>query len=137
MFQQISLIGNLGNDPELRYAPSGDAVCSFNVAVSRKWNDQSGQKQEKTTWFRISVWGKQAEPCATYLAKGRQVFVQGEIEAPRVYTDRDGNSRSSLEVKANSVQFLGQKGDTATEGEPVQKQAPVKNSNPVPEDVPF
>jgi single-strand DNA-binding protein len=63
MFQQITIVGNLGNDPEMRYAPSGDAVTSFSLAVSRKWKDNSGEAKEKTVWFRISVWGNQAEPC--------------------------------------------------------------------------
>ncbi len=111
MYQQITLIGNLGNDPEMRYTPSGVAVASFNLAVNRSWTGQDGQKQDKTTWFRVSVWNKQAETVSQYLSKGRQVLVIGEMEEARAYTDRDGNMRASLEVKAQSVRFLGQRGD--------------------------
>ena len=111
MYQQITLVGNLGNDPEMRYTPSGVPVASFSLAVNRSWTGQDGQRQDKTTWFRISVWNKQAEIVSQYLTKGRQVLVVGEMEDARAYTDRDGNMRASLEVRANSVRFLGQRGD--------------------------
>lgn len=111
MYQQITLIGNLGNDPEMRYTPSGVPVASFSLAVNRSWTGQDGQRQDKTTWFRISVWNKQAEIVSQYLTKGRQVLVVGEMEDARAFTDRDGNLRASLEVRANSVRFLGQRGD--------------------------
>lgn len=116
MYQQITLIGNLGNDPEMRYTPSGVPVASFNLAVNRSWTGQDGQRQDKTTWFRISVWNKQAETVSQYLSKGRQVLVIGEVEEARAYTDRDGNARASLEVKAQSVRFLGQRGDAPMGG---------------------
>lgn len=111
MYQQITLVGNLGNDPEMRYTPSGVPVASFSLAVNRSWTGQDGQRQDKTTWFRISVWNKQAEIVSQYLTKGRQVLVVGEMEEARAFTDRDGNLRASLEVRANSVRFLGQRGD--------------------------
>lgn len=111
MYQQITLIGNLGNDPEMRYTPSGVAVASFSLAVNRSWTGQDGQRQDKTTWFRISVWNKQAETVTQYLSKGRLVMVVGEVEDARVFTDRDGNPRASLEVKALNVRFLGQRAD--------------------------
>lgn len=111
MYQQITLIGNLGEDPTMRYTPSGVPVASFSLAVNRSWTGQDGQKQDKTTWFRISVWQKQAEVVSQYLAKGRQVLVVGEMEDARAYQDKDGNLRASLEVRASSVRFLGQKGD--------------------------
>ncbi|MCE7988343.1 MAG: single-stranded DNA-binding protein [Caldilinea sp. CFX5] len=138
MYQQIILIGNLGNDPEMRYTPSGVAVASFSLAVNRSWTGQDGQRQDKTTWFRVSVWNKQAETVTQYLSKGRQVMVIGEVEEARVFTDRDGNPRASLEVKAQSVRFLGQRGDGAMGG-------PVSHSAPAPagaaevhdEDIPF
>ena len=107
MYQQITLIGNLGTDPEMRYTPSGVPVASFSLAVNRSWTGQDGQRQDKTTWFRISVWNKQAEIVSQYLTKGRQVLVVGEMEDARAFTDRDGNLRASLEVRANSVRFLG------------------------------
>lgn len=116
MYQQITLIGNLGNDPEMRYTPSGVPVASFNLAVNRSWTGQDGQRQDKTTWFKISVWNKQAEIVSQYLSKGRQVLVIGEMEDARAYTDKDGNLRASLEVRANTVRFLGQAGDAANSG---------------------
>jgi single-strand DNA-binding protein len=114
MYQQITLIGNLGNDPEMRYTPSGVAVASFNLAINRSWTGQDGQRNDKTTWFRVSVWNKQAETVTQYLSKGRLVLVVGEVEEARAFTDRDGNQRASLEVKANSVRFLGQGGGGAS-----------------------
>lgn len=113
MYQQITLIGNVGNEPEMRYTPSGVAVTSFSLAVNRSWTGQDGQRQDKTTWFRISVWNKQAETVSQYVSKGRQVMVVGEVEEARVFTDRDGNARTSLEVKASTVRLLGQKGNGA------------------------
>jgi single-strand DNA-binding protein len=136
MFQQITIVGNLGNDPEMRYAPSGDAVTSFSLAVSRKWKDNSGEAKEKTVWFRISVWGNQAEPCSQYLAKGRQVMVLGEIEEPRVFTDKSGTARASLEVKAQQVKFLGQKGDSTEAQSATAAQAPQKQVDD-PTNIPF
>lgn len=131
MYQQITLIGNLGNDPEMRYSASGVPVSSFNLAVNRSWTSQDGQRQDKTTWFRVSVWNKQAEIVTQYLAKGRQVMVVGEVEEARVYTDREGNPRASLEVKAQSVRFLGQRGDG-----PVAAGSP-SGASVEDEDIPF
>jgi single-strand DNA-binding protein len=91
----------------MRYTPQGMAVASFSVATDRRWTDQSGQRQERTTWFRVSVWGKQAESCNQYLAKGRTVLVEGEINEPRVYQRRDGEWAASLDVRASNVRFLG------------------------------
>ncbi|MEX1019017.1 MAG: single-stranded DNA-binding protein [Litorilinea sp.] len=111
MYQQITLVGNLGNDPEMRYTPSGVPVTNFNVAVSRRWTGQDGQSQEKTTWFRVTAWRRQAELASQYLTKGRQVLVVGEVEEAEVWTDREGNARASLNVTANSIQFLGSRSD--------------------------
>lgn len=110
MYQQITLIGNLGNDAELRFTPSGVPVSSFNLAVNRSWTGQDGQRQDKTTWFRVSVWNKTAEALTEYLTKGKQVLVVGEVEEVRVYTDRDGKPRASLEVKAQSIRLIGGRG---------------------------
>lgn len=137
MYQSITIIGNLGGDPEMRYAPSGDPVTSFSVAVSRSWNDTNGERKEKTTWFRVSVWGKMAEACAKYLAKGRQVMVVGEIEEPRVFTDKSGNARSALEIKAREVKFLGQKGDGNHEGVAAGSTQVATAAQPEGIDVPF
>lgn len=109
MYQQITIIGNLGNDAELRFTPSGVPVASFNIAASRQWQAQDGSKQNKTTWFRVSIWNKTAEALAQYLTKGKQVMVVGEVEEARIYTDRDGNPRASLEVKAQNIRLLGGK----------------------------
>lgn len=112
MYQQIVLIGNLGNDPEMRYTPSGVPVASFNLAVNKTWTNAEGQRQDKTTWFRVTTWRKNAEIASQYLTKGRQVLVVGELEDARAYTDRDGNLRASLEVTAQTIKFLGKNSDS-------------------------
>jgi len=106
MVNKAIIIGNLGKDPEVRFTPSGRAVAKFSVATTEKWNDQQGQKQERTEWHNIVVWGKQAETCGQYLAKGRQVFVEGRI-TNRSYDDKDGNKRYITEIIARDVRFLG------------------------------
>lgn len=104
-YARVTLVGHLGRDPELRWMPDGSAVCNFSLATSEKSRDQ-----EYTTWWKINVWGKQAEACAEYLSKGRPVLVEGRV-GTRSYTDRDGNERTSLEVQAGQVQFLGSRND--------------------------
>lgn len=111
MYQQITLVGNLGNDPEMRYTPSGVPVASFRLAVNKSWTTQDGQRQDKTTWFRITTWRKTAEIVSNYLTKGRQVLVIGEVDEPRPYTDREGTMRASLGVTAQIVKFLGNRSD--------------------------
>lgn len=103
MFQKVIIVGNLGNDPEQRFTPKGDPVTSFSVAV----NDR-----DETTWFRVSVWGAQAEPCKQYLAKGRPVLVEGRLNPddngnPRTFQRKDGTTGSSYELTASNVRFLG------------------------------
>jgi single-strand DNA-binding protein len=100
------LVGNLGSDPEMRYTPSGQGVCEFRVATNESWNDKNGQRQERTEWHRIVVWGKRAEVCSKYLAKGRSVYVEGRIQT-RTYDDKEGNKRYITEIVAQDVQFLG------------------------------
>lgn len=117
MFQQIMLIGNLGRDPEMRYTASGVPVTSFSVAVSRRWTGQDGQQQEKTVWFRVNTWRKQAEVANQYLTKGSRVLVIGEIEEPRIYTANDGTQRTSLEVNAQQLKFLTPKGEGGNFGD--------------------
>jgi single-strand DNA-binding protein len=108
MYQRLIIVGRLGQDPEMRYTPQGMAVASFSVATDRRWTDQSGQRQERTTWFRVSVWGKQAEACNQYLAKGRMVLVEGELSEPKPYQRKDnGEWAASLDVRASNVRFLG------------------------------
>ncbi len=111
MYQKTVIVGNLGNDPEMRYTPSGVPVTSFSVAVNRRWTDQNGDLQEKTTWFRVTAWRKLAEQCAQYLHKGRLVLVEGDIDAS-AWTGQDGQPRATLELTARVVRFLGSRGET-------------------------
>ncbi len=105
-FNKITIVGNLGRDPELRYTPQGKAVCSFSMATNEKKRDKSGEMSDITTWFRITLWGNQAETAAKYLAKGRQVYIEGRLRVEE-WTDRDNNTRQSLEVTATDMHFLG------------------------------
>lgn len=100
------LVGNLGKDPEVRFTGTGRAVCKFPVATTSTWNDNDGNKQERTEWHNVIVWGKQGENCGKFLSKGRQVFVEGEIRS-RSYDDKDGNKRYITEIIAQNVRFLG------------------------------
>jgi single-strand DNA-binding protein len=125
-FNKITIVGYLGRDPELRHTPNGNAVCNLSVATTEKRNDRSGDAQETTTWFRVTVWGKQAAMCNEWLAKGRQVYIEGRVSLQE-YTDREGQKRSSLEVNATDVKFLGGKGDNGNARDeaptPAEKQA--------------
>jgi single-strand DNA-binding protein len=103
---KVILVGHLGADPDMRYTPSGQGVCELRVATSESWNDKNGQKQERTEWHRVVVWGKRAEVCSKYLAKGRQVYIEGRIQT-RNYDDKEGHKRYITEIIANDVQFLG------------------------------
>ena len=134
MYQQITLVGNLGGDPEMRQTPSGVPVTNFSVATSRSWTGEDGQRQEKTVWFRIAAWERLAETCSQYLAKGRRVLVVGELEEPNVWTDDSGNARASLQVRARSVQFLSARaeGNATSEGQAAYgngQHAPSPESN--------
>jgi single-strand DNA-binding protein len=111
------IIGNLGRDPEVRYLPSGQSVANFSVATSESFNDKSGNRQERTDWHNIVVYGKQAELCGQYLKKGRQVYVEGRISY-REYEAKDGSGKRKVtEIVALRVQFLGGRGggDSMTE----------------------
>lgn len=113
---RITLIGNLGRDPETRYTPNGRMNVQFTMAVSRRYNDQSGQQQERTNWYRVTAWGNLAETAdrlaqSGYLAKGKQVYVEGRFEA-RDYQDQQGQTRTSLDVTANEIQLLGSRADS-------------------------
>ncbi len=112
---KVFLIGRLGTDPEVRYTSNGGAVANFNVATNESWTDKAGQKQEKTEWHRIVVWGKLAELCGQYLSKGRQIFVEGKLQT-RDWQDKEGQKRYTTEIVAQSVQFLGGPGDRAGAG---------------------
>ena len=104
---KVIIVGRLGKDPEVRYTTNGQAVANFTVATSENWTDKtSGQKQEKTEWHRIVVWGRLAELCRDYLKKGRQVYVDGRLQT-RSWDDRDGTKKYTTEIIANTIQFLG------------------------------
>lgn len=103
---KVILLGRLGQDPELKYTPGGSAVCNFSLATTEAWTDKQGQKQEKTEWHRVVVWGKLAELCNQYLAKGRQAFLEGRLQT-RSWDDKDGNKRYTTEILASTVQFIG------------------------------
>ena len=108
---RIEFIGNLGQDPDMRYTPSGTAVTNFNVAVNRKYKLGDGTEKEETTWIRVSAFGKLAEITNQYLEKGRQVFIDGKLSPddngnPRIWEGSDGQSRASFEVRADTVKFL-------------------------------
>ncbi len=109
-FNKITIVGYLGRDPEIRYTPSGEAVCNFSVATTERRKDAAGEFQDHTTWFKITVWRRQAEIANQYLSKGKQVYVEGRLRQAE-YTDRDGNRRTALEVTASDIQFLGAKGE--------------------------
>ncbi len=103
---KVILIGRLGQDPELKYTAAGTAVTNFSVATNESWMDKSGQRQERTEWHRIVVWGKLAELCQQYLAKGRQAFIEGSLRT-RSWEDQSGQKRYTTEVVARNIQFLG------------------------------
>src|SRR5579884_1578823 len=103
---KVILVGRLGQNPEVRYTPSGAAVANFTLATNESWTDKSGQKQERTEWHRIVVWGKLGELCGEYLSKGRQAYVEGRIQT-REWTDKEGKKNYTTEIVAQNVQFLG------------------------------
>ena len=103
---KVILVGRLGQNPEVKYTPSGAAVANFSVATNESWVDKAGQKQERTEWHRVVVWGKVAELCGKYLAKGRQVYLEGRMQT-RQWQDKDGQTKYTTEVNAQTVQFLG------------------------------
>lgn len=117
-YHTIIAVGNLGRDPEMRYTPNGDAVCELNVATNRTYT-HNNERVKETTWFRVSVWGKQAEACNQYLQKGSLVLVEGELRpdkdtgGPKIFTRNDGTTGASYEVVARTVRFLTGKSESA------------------------
>ena len=142
MYHKIILVGNLGRDPEMRYTPSGQQVTSFSMATSEKWTGQDGQVQERTIWWRVSVWGKAAENCNQYLKKGSKVLVEGRMTPdaktgnPRIWTRQDGTPSASYEVTGLTVKFLSSRGEG---GAQVEAPAPSESDAPATEegDIPF
>ena len=104
-FNKIILVGNLGRDPELRYTPQGDAVCSFSIATNERKKDKSGEFQDVTTWFKITLWRRLAENASKYLTKGSPVYIEGRLQVEE-WTDRDQNKRFTLGVQATDMHFI-------------------------------
>lgn len=117
MYHTVIVVGNLGQDPELRYLPNGTAMTNFSVATSRQYTGSDGNLVKETCWFRVSVFGRTAEVCSQYLKKGRKVLVEGNLRpdpatgGPRLWTGNDGNTRASYELNAQTVRFLSSRGE--------------------------
>jgi single-strand DNA-binding protein len=111
-FNKIIIVGYLGRDPEIRYTADGTPVCSFTVATTERRKDKAGEMQDVTTWFRITTWRRQAETANQYLSKGKQVYIEGRLSQTE-YQDRDGNTRTTLEVNATDLHFIGARVDEA------------------------
>ena len=146
-FNKVIIVGNLGRDPELRYTPQGTAVCNFSMATTEKRRDKSGEYQDVTTWFRVTVWDKKAEVAAKYLQKGSQVYIEGRLKLDE-WTDRDGNNRTTLDVTATDMQFVGGGGagrdsgdspdmDDAIPEQPRTSSAAVGTTPTPDDDIPF
>src|SRR5712675_335790 len=103
---KVILVGNLGRDAELRYTPGGAAVATINMATTEVWNDKGGQRQEKTEWHRVVLWGKSAESLSEYLTKGKQIYVEGRLQT-RQWDDKDGNKRYTTEIRGDRIVLLG------------------------------
>lgn len=131
---KVIIVGNLGADPDQRFTPGGQAVCELRVATQEVWNDKNGQRQERTEWHRVQVWGKQAEACGKYLAKGRSVYVEGRIQT-RTFDDKNGVKRYITEVVASDVKFLG--GGDKKADVPAADPAPVDNAPAAATEDPF
>jgi single-strand DNA-binding protein len=143
---KVILVGNLGRDAELRYTPGGAAVATINMATTEVWNDKGGQKQEKTEWHRVVLWGKSAESLTEYLTKGKQIYVEGRLQT-RQWDDKDGNKRYTTEIRGDKIVLLGggargsssasidRSGDSMGGG---QQSGPPEASEPLSDDdIPF
>lgn len=143
MYQKIIVVGNLGGDPEMRYMPDGTAVTNFSLASNRRWTDgATGQPRDETTWFRVSVWRKQAESANQYLSKGSKVLVEGRLRpdpasgGPRTFTRHDGTVGASYEITADVIRFLSSREEdgryAAAEGDAGQQAAPAAEEDDIP-----
>ncbi len=147
-FNKIIVIGNLGRDPELRYTPQGDAVCDFSIAVNDRKRDKAGEYQDVTTWFKVTLWRKQAENASKYLTKGRSVYVEGRLQLEE-WTDRDGKNRYTLVIQGSDIHFISDNRSDETspdstnenefvgQREPQRKAAGGSSSTPADDDIPF
>lgn len=137
---KVILVGNLGKDPEVRHTQSGSAVATFSIATNESWNNREGQKEERTEWHRVVVFGKLADICGQYLKKGKQVYIEGRLQT-RSWDDRDGNKRYTTEIVASNMTMLGRAGEGPSDSyaPPIQEEqfsggAP---SGPEDDDIPF
>jgi single-strand DNA-binding protein len=135
MYQKITIVGNLGNRPEMRYLPNGDPVTNFSVATNRRWTGKDVQQQEETVWFRVSAFGRLAEVCNQYLSAGRQVLVEGRLRPdddgnPRTWIGNDGAARASFDVVAQTVKFLGGRDGSPQDSQQVESEEEVQSSIP-------
>jgi single-strand DNA-binding protein len=133
---KVILIGRLGNQPELRYTPSNRAVTELRLAVNSNWTDRNGQRQEKTDWFSVELWDKQAETAERYLQKGREVYVEGRLSNDE-WTDKEGQKRSKTKIIGDRMQFIGNRQDGPSEPRPPRSDSrssaqPRGDSGPAP-----
>lgn len=138
-FNKVILVGNLGRDPELRYTPQGTPVCSFTMATNERRKDKNGEMQDHTTWFKITLWGRQAETASQYLTKGRPIYIEGRLRVDE-WTDRDGKPRYTLDVQATDMQFIGGgRGEDAMAARAGGSEGPAMDHPPDPtdDDIPF
>lgn len=136
---KVILLGNLGQDPEIRYTSDGKAIANLSVATSESWKDKSGEKQEKTEWHRVSMFGKQAEVAGQYLKKGSSAYFEGRIQT-RKWQDKEGNDRYTTEIVADRMQMLGGKGESGKvthERAPAPRQQSTNNIADMEDDIPF
>jgi single-strand DNA-binding protein len=126
---KVILIGNLGRDPEVRYMPSGDAVANISIATTETWKDKNGEKQEKTEWHRVAMFGKTAEVAGEYLKKGSQVYIEGRLET-RKWTDKEGHERYTTEIRADRMQMLGSRSGGSERMAPPEDDAPRAPATP-------
>ena len=133
---KVILIGNLGRDPEVKYTQTGTAVANLNIATNEVWTDKAGQKQERTEWHRVVVWGKQAQVLSEILAKGKQVYVEGSLQT-RSWDDKDGNKRYTTEVRAARVLLMGRAAEGGRMEQPESQPVEMEMHDTADEEVPF
>lgn len=140
---KVIIVGNLGRDAEVRYTPGGAAVATISLATTDVWKDKSGQRQERTEWHRVVLWGKQAETLAEYLTKGRQIYVEGRLQT-RQWDDRDGNKRYTTEIRSDRIVLLSARGGGSDADGGSHESRPSSPGGPAPgppelteDDIPF
>lgn len=139
---KVILVGNLGADPENRFAPSGDAICNISVATTESWKDkQTGEKKEATEWHRVGFFGKLAEIAGQYLRKGSQVYIEGSLRT-RKWQDKNGQDRYTTEIRGDVMKMLGGKPEGQQQAAPPRQQAPQRQQSAPPagafdDDIPF